>query len=188
MALRYAFLLFLGLSFFSFSQEKKCGSVEAIEKSLQNFPEKRQVLNTLNSFTKEFIEQKKLCGKSDSTYIIPTVVHVIHNYGPERISKTQVLSCIESINNDFNALNDDIFGVIDDFSNLISDMGIEFRLAKVDPEGNCTDGITYNQSALTYEGGENVKDDTYWNNNMYMNIWVVADLASQGTAAYAYYP
>ena len=67
-------------------------------------------------------------------------------------------------------------------------MGIEFRLAQIDPEGNCTDGITYHQSVLTYEGGENVKDDTYWNNDMYMNVWVVADLASEGTAAYAYYP
>ena len=57
MNLRSAFLLFLGFYFSSFSQEKKCGSVEAIEKSLQNFPEKRQVLETLNSFTKEFIEQ-----------------------------------------------------------------------------------------------------------------------------------
>ena len=183
MALKYVFLLFLGLSFFSFSQEKKCGSVEAIEKSLQNSPEKRQVLKELDVFTKEFIEQKKICRKSDTTYIIPTVVHVIHNYGPERISKAQVLSCIQSMNDDFSALNDDIVGVIDEFSNLISDMGIEFRLAKIDPEGNCTDGITYHQSVLTYEGGENVKDDTYWNNDMYMNVWVVADLASQGTAA-----
>jgi len=188
MILRYVFLICLGFSFSSFSQEKKCGSVEAIEKSLENFPEKRQVLEKLNAFTKEFIEQKKLCRKSDANYIIPTVIHVIHNYGPERISKTQVLSCIQSMNDDFSALNDDIVGVIDDFSGLVSEMGIEFRLARLDPEGNCTDGITYHQSALTYEGGENVKDDTYWDNDMYMNIWVVADLASQGTAAYAYYP
>ncbi len=181
------FFLFLGLTF-SFSQHKTCGSVEAIEKSLQKFPEKRQILKDLESFTKEFIEQKKLCRQSDTTYIIPTVVHVIHNYGPERISKNQVMSCVQSMNDDFSALNDDIVGVLNEFSGLVSDMGIEFRLAKLDPNGNCTDGITYHQSVLTYEGGENVKDDTYWDNDMYMNIWVVADLASQGTAAYAYYP
>ena len=159
----------------------------SIEKSLENFPEKRQVLEKLNAFTKEFIEQKKLCRKSDANYIIPTVIHVIHNYGPERISKTQVLSCIQSMNDDFSALNDDIVGVIDDFSGLVSEMGIEFRLARLDPEGNCTDGITYHQSALTYEGGENVKDDTYWDNSKYLNIWTVANVAS-GAAAYAYYP
>ncbi len=184
---RNIFLVLLGLGL-SFSQEKICGSTEAINKSLENFPEKKQVLENLNAFTKEFIEQKKLCRQSDTTYIIPTVVHIIHNYGPERISKNQVMSCVQSMNDDFSALNNDIVGVIDDFSDIISDMGIEFRLAKLDPEGNCTDGITYHQSILTYEGGENVKDETYWNNDMYMNIWVVADLASEGTAAYAYYP
>ncbi len=184
---RFFLFFFLGLTF-SFSQNKTCGSVEAIQKSLEQFPEKRQILKNLNAFTKEFIEQKKLCRQSDTTYIIPTVVHIIHNYGPERISKTQVLSCMKSMNDDFSSLNDDITAVIDEFSNLISDMGIEFRLAKLDPDGNCTDGITYHQSILTYEGGENVKDDTYWDNDMYMNIWVVADLASDGTAAYAYYP
>ena len=189
MFIRYFFLLvfFLGLTY-TYSQEKKCGAVEAIEKSLSKYPEKRQILDKLNSFTKEFVDNKKMCRVVDTNYIIPTVVHVIHNYGSERISKNQVLSCIESINNDFNALNDDISGVINEFSSIISDMGIEFRLAKLDPDGNCTDGITYHQSILTYEGGENVKDDTFWNNDMYLNIWVVADLASQGTAAYAYYP
>ena len=184
---KYSFLFFLGLVC-SFTQNKTCGTSVVVQKSLEEFPEKQQILDELNIFTKEFIETKKLCKLSDTTYIIPTVVHVIHNYGSERISKAQALSCIESMNNDFSQMNDDLVGVIDSFSNIISDMGIEFRLAKLDPEGNCTDGITYHQSTLTYQGGENVKSDTYWDNDMYMNIWVVADLASEGTAAYAYYP
>lgn len=179
---------FLGLLSICFAQQNFCGSVEAINKSLIENPEKKQILDKLEDFTKQYIEQKNLCRNLDSTYIIPTVVHVIHNYGPERISKTQVNSCIKTMNDDFNALNDDINGVINEFTNLISDMGIEFRLAKIDPSGNCTDGITYHQSILTYEGGENVKENTYWDNDKYMNIWVVADLASEGTAAYAYYP
>ena len=179
---------FLGLLSICFAQQNFCGSVEAINKSLIENPEKKQILDKLEDFTKQYIEQKNLCRTLDSTYIIPTVVHVIHNYGSERISKTQVNSCIKTMNDDFNALNDDINGVINEFTNLISDMGIEFRLAKIDPSGNCTDGITYHQSILTYEGGENVKENTYWDNDKYMNIWVVADLASEGTAAYAYYP
>ena len=64
-------------------------------------------------------------------------------------------------------------------------LAFSVRLAKLDPEGNCTDGITYHQSILTYEGGENVKDDTYWDNSKYLNIWTVANVAS-GAAAYAY--
>ena len=136
MFLRCFFLLVFSLGLtYCYSQEKKCGAVEAIEKSLSENPEKKQILDKLESYTKEFVENKRLCRVTDTNYIIPTVVHVIHNYGSERISKNQVLSCIESINNDFNALNDDISGVISEFSSIISDMGIEFRLAKLDPEG-----------------------------------------------------
>ena len=64
--------------------------------------------------------------------IIPVVVHVIHNYGTERISENQVNSAIETMNNDFNALNEDISDVLDDFTSLVSDIGIDFRLAKID--------------------------------------------------------
>ena len=165
---------------------KYCGASQILEEALKD-PKKKQILEQLEIFTKDFIAtlDKETRG---GTYIIPVVVHVIHNYGPERISISQVDSAIETMNNDFNALNDDITGVINEFTDLISDIGIEFRLAKLDEKGNCTNGITYHQSVLTYEGGENVKSDTYWNNDMYMNIWVVADLASEGTAAYAYYP
>ena len=57
MFIRYFFLLvfFLGLTY-TYSQEKKCGAVEAIEKSLSKYPEKRQILDKLNSFTKEFVD------------------------------------------------------------------------------------------------------------------------------------
>ena len=188
MFLRYFFLLVFSLGLtHSNSQEKKCGAVEAIEKSLSKNPEKRQILDKLESYTKEFIENKRMCR---GVILITLFQQLFTLFIIMEVSEfqNQVLSCIESINNDFNALNDDISGVISEFSSIISDMGIEFRLAKLDPEGNCTDGITYHQSILTYEGGENVKDDTFWNNDMYLNIWVVADLASQGTAAYAYYP
>ena len=184
----YRVILFFLISTILFAQNQICGTTFYVNQSLEKFPEKKNILKELNDFTKEFIESNQYCRTSDTNYIIPVVVHVIHNYGSERISMLQVDSAIETMNNDFNALNDDITGVINEFSDLISDIGIEFRLAKLDENGNCTNGITYHQSVLTYSGGENVKSDTYWNNDMYMNIWVVADLASEGTAAYAYYP
>ena len=181
-------ILFFLFNNILFAQNEICGTTFHVNQSLQESPEKKIILEQLNNFTKDFIELNKNCRTADTNYVIPVVVHIIHNYGPERISALQVESAIETMNNDFNALNNDITGVINEFTALISDIGIEFRLARLDENGNCTNGITYNQSVLTYSGGENVKDDTYWNNDMYMNIWVVADLASEGTAAYAYYP
>ena len=184
----FRLILFFLVSNILFAQNEICGTTFYVNQSLQESPEKKIILEQLNNFTKDFIELNKNCRTADTNYVIPVVVHIIHNYGPERISELQVESAIETMNNDFNALNNDITGVINEFTALISDIGIEFRLARLDENGNCTNGITYNQSVLTYSGGENVKDDTYWNNDMYMNIWVVADLASEGTAAYAYYP
>jgi len=73
------------------------------------------------------------------------------------------------------------------FEDIAANIGLEFRLATKDPNGNCSTGITYHASTLTYNGGENVKDDTYWDNSKYLNIWTVANVAS-GAAAYAYYP
>ena len=184
----FRIILYFICSNLAFSQNEICATTYYVNKSLSESPEKLQMLNELNNFTQEYINQNLHCRSADTNYIIPVVVHVIHNYGTERISENQVNSAIETMNNDFNALNEDISDVLDDFTSLVSDIGIDFRLAKIDENGNCTNGITYNQSILTYSGGENVKEDTYWNNEMYMNIWVVADLASEGTAAYAYYP
>ena len=86
----------LGLTY-TYSQEKKCGAVEAIEKSLSKYPEKRQILDKLNSFTKEFVDNKKMCRVVDTNYIIPTVVHVIHNYGSERISKIKFCHVLKAL-------------------------------------------------------------------------------------------
>ena len=158
MYFRIIFCLFF--TNFTFSQNEICGTTHYVNKSLSDHPEKQHILNDLNNFTKEFISQNQHCRNADTTYIIPVVVHVIHNYGSERITESQVNSAIETMNNDFNALNEDITEVLDEFSSLISDIGIEFRLAKIDENGNCTNGITYNQSILTYSGGENVKEDT----------------------------
>ena len=71
-------------------------------------PEKAIVLEQLELFTKKFIQNNNERRLSDTTYIIPVVVHVIHDYGDERISLTQVQSAINSMNDDFNLNNDDL--------------------------------------------------------------------------------
>lgn len=120
-------------------------------------------------------------------YKIPTVFHVIHNYGIENIGKAQILDAMDILNKSFQKLNDDTGDVIPLFQPIFADCQIEFRLATLDPSGNCTDGINYIQSELTYDADDDVKTLIDWPSNHYLNIWVVSNIAS-GAAGYSYYP
>ena len=114
------------------------------------------------------------------------VFHVIHYNGPENISDEQVLSGIEVMNRDFRKLNPDADDVISEFEGIAADSEIEFRLAQIDPQGDCHTGINRIVSPLTYDGGGEVKDLIQWPRNSYLNIWVVED--ANGAAGYSLYP
>jgi len=79
------------------------------------------------------------------------------------------------------------------FTSVAADCEIEFKLAKLDPNGNCHTGITRTQSALTVNANNNVKALKSWPRTKYVNIWVVnsIDLGSSGQGTvlgYAYKP
>lgn len=119
-------------------------------------------------------------------YIISVVFHIIHNNGPENISDEQVLDAMRVLNNDFNKLNTDWPNVRPEFLDIVADVGIEFRLARKDPQGNCTNGITRTVSQLTYAGDQDMKDLIQWPRNRYLNVWVAA--SANGAAGYTYRP
>jgi PKD repeat protein len=165
---------------------KFCKTTEVNEELLLNNPE---LVIERQAYAKAIDEFIKNNPKDDETYIIPVVFHVIHNYGPENISKAQIEDQIRILNEDYNLLNPDTTYIIDEFKNLAANCNFEFRLAKLDPDGNCTDGITRTVSELTYNGGEEVKQIApTWNrtNRAYLNIWVVNRIP--GAAGYSFYP
>ena len=86
---KYIFLVLLGIGL-SFSQEKICGSTEAINKSLENFPEKKQVLENLNAFTKEFIEQKSYVDKMILHILFPPWFTLFIIMAPSVFPKTKL--------------------------------------------------------------------------------------------------
>ena len=71
-------------------------------------PDKKEILNQLEVFTQDFINSLNAGRLLDTTYIIPVVVHVVHEYEQENISYDQIDHGILRINEDFNALNDDL--------------------------------------------------------------------------------
>jgi PKD repeat protein len=140
----------------------------------------------LEAWTREFAESH-VPGQRNP-YIIPVVFHIIHANGPENISDAQVYDAIRVLNQDFNKLNPDWPGVKEEFLDLVADVGIEFRLAKKDPQGNCTNGITRTESQLTFQGNQQMTSLIQWPRNRYMNVWVAASAGGENVAGYTNYP
>jgi PKD repeat protein len=147
------------------------GSREAAQQAAERLEEETQSFSSVNR---------------DELIIIPVVFHVIHYNGPENISDAQIHSGIEVMNRDFRKLNPDIDDVITEFEGIAADSEIEFRLAQIDPSGNCHTGINRIVSPLTYVGDGDVKDLIQWPRNSYLNIWVVEN--ANGAAGYSLYP
>lgn len=119
-------------------------------------------------------------------YIIPIVFHIIHDYGPENISDAQVIDEVRILNLDYRKNNPDTTNIVSQFTGIATDAQIEFRLANIDPNGNCTNGIDRIASVETYIGDDGSKLND-WPRNKYLNVWVVKNISS-GAAGYAYLP
>jgi PKD repeat protein len=124
--------------------------------------------------------------QSPPQYIIPIVFHIIHEYGSENISDAQVLDAMRILNEDYRKLNSDTNIIVPTFQGIAADAQIEFRLAQLNPNGACTNGIDRIYSSETNVGDDGSKLN-YWNRARYLNVWVVKSI-SNGAAGYAYLP
>lgn len=142
-------------------------------------------LETQSYSTQYIAEKQAAAGQKNASVvrIIPVVFHVIHEGGPENISRTQIVDQIDSLNKDFRRLNADAANTPSVFQSVGGDAEIEFRLATLDPNGNCTDGVVRLYSSLTNEARNNVKALSYWPSNKYLNIWVVKSIENTSGSA-----
>lgn len=149
--------------------------------------------NSLEKFTKDYTtnyfsrNQQHVIYSDTILFVIPVVFHIMHDYGAENISKAQILDVMRIINEYFQKTNADTSQIIPLFQPLIGDAQIEFRLAQLDPLGNCTDGITRHQTHLTNGGNDLLKAIIQWPPERYLNIWV-QNASLSGFSAYAYLP
>jgi hypothetical protein len=123
--------------------------------------------------------------------IIPVVVHVVHDYGNEFVSDDDVRAMIGKINDAFQAKNPDVNNVIPVFKPYIGNANFELRLARKDPQGKPTIGITRHYSYLTKGGDDQAKFDQ-WAPDRYLNIWIINKIGRGAivgeVAAYATLP
>jgi PKD repeat protein len=166
----------------------QCGTHIMMQKLMADHPE---LAAQIHQHEEEMKAKAKLMGgvqlKNQTVYTIPVVFHIVHDYGQENISDAQIFDAMRILNEDFNKLNADTNIVINEFKSIVADVGIQFKLANIDPDGNCTNGIDRIASFKTYNGGDNSKLNP-WPRHKYLNIWVVNSIGSAGVAGYAYKP
>jgi hypothetical protein len=150
---------------------------------MQNTPGYGQRLQVMNNKILNFDNSTR----GGSVLTIPIVIHIIHNNGPENISNAQVLQGISDLNLIFaNGLG----------GSSGANSNIQFCLARQDPNGNFTTGITRTVSPLTNMVSETqdleLKNLVRWDPTKYLNIWLVKEISSlsmgSGIAGYAYLP
>ncbi len=180
-----SFIIFILIFQNGVAQTRLCSEYEADHQAEQENPDALKAKAELETFTKQFTQNNQ---KSEVTYIIPVVFHVLHNYGSENISKAQILDAMRILNEDYNKLNADTVNIIPEFQGIAANIHIQFRLAQIDPNGNCTDGIVRTVTSDTYNANDNTKLlSPSWNRTKYLNIWTANNLES-GAAGYSYYP
>ncbi|MBL4594736.1 MAG: T9SS type A sorting domain-containing protein, partial [Flavobacteriales bacterium] len=62
------------------------------------------------------------------------------------------------------------------FAPYAVDIQVEFRLAHLDPNGDCTEGIVRIESPLAENADDAVKSVSYWDSKKYFNIWTVISM------------
>lgn len=171
------FLASLLLSNFAFSQ---CETFNYNQELYQNGVHPEDYYKHIRSQIEELQTNAKTTTHNKViTYTIPVVFHIIHNYGIENIPDSIIEDQMHVLNEDFQRLNADTVDTRSIFAGVAADCEIEFKLAKIDPEGNCTNGVTRTQSRTgSYGGNDGVKSLINWPSDSYMNIWVVGKITS----------
>ncbi len=189
----YLFLLLASsVGFLSAQHPDKCATDEKVKESLKKnvllkkqFEIESQAAIELDK--KERLNDYAQAKNNSSVYVVPIVFHIIHENGQENVSDAQVYDAVRVLNNDFRKLSPDTNQIVPVFQAVAADCQIEFRLAQIDPNGNCTNGIDRIYSYQTNIGDDGSKLNP-WPDEKYYNVWVVKNISPGGIAGYAYYP
>ncbi|MFK7001344.1 M43 family zinc metalloprotease [Flavobacterium oreochromis] len=181
------------------AQVLECGTKEQNEITQRKNPDALRKKNEFEIFTKNFVEDlhknKSTNNKVSTTYIIPVVFHV---YGTTQSGKSvtyeKIVNALNAVNNDFNGLNDDFNTVETFFQPRRATLNIQFRLAKIDPNGGNTTGVVFHTVKNGYGNGGGYDDQIAadaWDNKKYVNVYIQNDLYNQNiynNSGVAWYP
>jgi len=176
--------------------QRQCATMEVLAAQLAADPNYAARLQAIDQQATVYAKQKAAnpAQRTSSSIIvtIPVVVHVLYNTDAQKISDAQVQSQIDVLNADFHRLNGDLNKVPAAFTSLIGDAGVQFVLAKRDPNGNATTGIVYKSTTATsFDSSDKMKynssgGDNAWPAASYLNLWC-CNLGG-GLLGYAQFP
>jgi gliding motility-associated-like protein len=198
---RFSFFiyLFLYLSIKGYSQEPNgrsslidsisstnyCHTNALHEKKLKDEANYRYKSQHTDKIIHDYLQGNNFRISSSAIYIIPVVVHIVHQNGTENISDQQVQDGIQHLN--------EAFTRSPPFQGSGgASVNIQFCLAKQDTNGNFTSGINRVVSLLTninINNDQALKDLIRWDPKRYINIWLVKEIysgTSYALAGYAY--
>jgi hypothetical protein len=188
-----AFIFVLKIS----AQGLPCRTTEENEKIYKQNPHALKEKRDFDAFSKKFsTERKSKTAKSlETTYVIPVVFHI---YGDVQSGKTvtyqKIVNHLKELNDDFNGRNADYATVDPFFQPRRGTLKIEFKLAKIDPNGGCSSGVVFHPAKNGYGNGGGYDDQIAadaWDNKKYMNVYIQNDLYADGTlnnSGVAWYP
>lgn len=182
-------ILCVFLSNLLFSQEvKRCAYDEMMQFYETQYPGFNKLRGQAFDYAKAVANSNtsaKNTYPADSIIQVPVVVHIVYENPAENLHDSLVYSQIDMLNQSFRMQNPDTSNLRSFFDTLRADAGIEFFLAKVDPNGDSTSGITRTQTVKTtfasgllgITGLDEIKMSSTgganaWNTEKYLNIWV----------------
>src|SRR5260221_209175 len=180
--LRLSLCFFLiSTTFLAFAQDR-CGTVE-YEKLRQQRRPTKETKDQFESWLKDKMMQRLKAFQvnkiASGNYIVPIVVHVIHNGeavgSGTNISDAQILSQITVLNDDFQRMNGDATNTLAEFQPVAGQFPITFVMAKQDPNGQATTGINRvkgTQTSWDISDNYTLKAFSYWPTENDLNIWI----------------
>src|SRR4051794_19119724 len=123
-------------------KRRQCGMMQVHERLCEQDPGFRGRLQRIEEQSSRYIQTGAAQRTWRKLVTIPVVVHVVYKTDEENISDEQIKSQIDVLNLDFRAKNPDTEKAPDVWKGLVADANVQFELAKKDPKGKATDGIT----------------------------------------------
>lgn len=160
----------------------------------------REGILQANAIAEAWMAKNKQFMKDNSgkKIVIPVVFHVVYNLEAQKLPYERIVQQIETFNRDFNRYNHDRFKTRSVFDTVAGSCDVVFTLARKDPDGNPTTGVTYTQTSFkgfdlippnaTYTRIDSLKSTSGGGHSAwpekYLNLWVANLTYFGGTGLY----
>ena len=128
-------------------------------------------------------------------YIIPVVFHVFGDVqSGKSVNYEKIEAALQKTNEDFARMSTGQDLIHNRFKDVVGELSVEFRLAKIDPDGNLCTGVNMypEKSGFGNGSGYDAEIQKYaWDNYKYMNVYIMNDLYDDGDlyqSGVAWYP